>query len=70
MLEELEQRKANKPKWEEKKSRSEKKISKKQLIEESVNSGEVISNIGGRKFDVLLKNLSIILSKSFVVTNS
>ena len=69
MLEELEQRKANKPKWEEKKSRSE-KISKKQLIEESVNDGEVISNIGGRKFDVLLKRLSIILSKSFVVTNS
>ena len=53
-----------------KKSRSEKKISKKQLIEESVNDGEVISNIGGRKFDVLLKRLSIILSKSFVVTNS
>ena len=71
MLEELEQRKANKPKWEEKKSRSE-KISKKQLIEESVNDGEVISNIGGggRKFDVLLKRLSIILSKSFVVTSS
>ena len=55
MLEELEQRKANKPKWEEKKSRSEKKISKKQLIEESVNDGEVISNVGGENLMFYLK---------------
>ena len=36
-----------KRKWEEKKSRSERKVSKKQLIEESDDDDEVISNVGG-----------------------
>ena len=34
-------------KWEEKKSRSERKVSKKQLIEESDDNDAVISNAGG-----------------------
>ena len=36
-----------KRKWEEKKSRSERKVSKKQLIEESDNDDALISNVGG-----------------------
>ena len=36
-----------KHKWEGKKSRSEKKVSTKQLIEESDDDDEVISNVGG-----------------------
>ena len=37
----------NKSKQEEKKSRSERKVSKKQLIEESDNDDALISNVGG-----------------------
>ena len=36
-----------KRKWEEKKPRSERKVSKKQLIEESDDNESVISNVGG-----------------------
>ena len=38
---------STKHKWEEKKSRSERKVSEKQLIEESNDYDEVISNVGG-----------------------
>ena len=51
MLEELEQKKANKCKWEEKKSRSEKKVLLKQLIEESDDDVKVISNVGNNNFN-------------------
>ena len=36
-----------KRKWEEKKTRSEKKVSKKQLVEEPDDNDEVITNVGG-----------------------
>ena len=41
---------SNKRKQEEKKSWSERKVSKKQLIEESNDNDEVISNVGGNNF--------------------
>ena len=50
MLEEMGRRKANKRKREEK-SRSEKKVFLKQLIEESDDDIEVISNVGSNNFN-------------------
>ena len=51
MLEELEWKKANKCKWEEKKSRSENKVLLKQLIEESDDDVKVTSKVGGNNFN-------------------